>query len=104
MGNKRYQGDYDEPSFSYLVGQLVGEFWDDRFNRHPVDLAHTLDRHANAIRSEADDPPTRYTIENPEADRFDFAVYDETGEQYLFEDKETLLGFIEEKLDEVKDD
>jgi len=97
MSDKRFSGDYDRTSFSYLLASIIGERKGD-FS--PTAMAETLDRHANRIRNEADETVEQWTIQPRDTVGPNIAVYDETGEEYLFTDKDQAFEVVRDELND----
>lgn len=103
MTDRRYTQDYERAPLSSAVASLIAERMP---SEGPISLARTLERHAHRLRAEAEDikegTKSRYTIENRSHMGPDFAVYDETGEEFLFHEEEAAIEFIRDGLAEER--
>lgn len=97
MSDNRYTPDYESSTFSHALSSLIANYMEEL---HPLDLARACQRHANRLRQEADNASPRYTIELRDNVGPSVAVYDETGEEFLFHTRAKAFEFIEEKLEE----
>lgn len=97
MSDRRFEQGYDLSPLPYKVkiaiaDALEHETW------HPERIAKSLESHANAVRDEMDDPERQFKIEPKDHDRLQWAVYDETGNEYLFGELDGVLAFVGDEL------
>lgn len=88
-------------TFPAFIARIIGLYRGQNRtgDKYLADMADALDRHANRLRDEVDEPPTQFTIEPHGNDRFGAVVYDSTGKEHLFQSRENAAEFIAEQLD-----